>query len=198
MWIEIQGLELKILEHLQVYQRIPKIDVFPCAKWVPPLLHQIKINVDAAWSSSKAAIAAVARDQHGLVLKAWAIQLDASDSLVAETTAIRWALELASLEKFRDIIIESDAKPCIDALLGDPQESLWKISSVCFDIHRLALKFVSCSFVWAKREANEVAHELAKLATPFPRPFICFQETLPPSVMEAWQRDVLSFSSVSV
>ncbi len=107
-------------------------------------------------------------------------------------------LELASLEKFRDIIIESDAKSCVDALLGDPQESLWKISFVCFDIHRLALKFVSCSFVWAKREANEVAHELAKLATPFPSPFICFQETLPPSVMEAWQRDVLSFSSVSV
>jgi hypothetical protein len=95
-----KGQELKILEHLQVYQWIPKIDVFPCAKWVPPLLHHIKINVDAAWSSSKATIAAIARDQHGLVLKACSIQLDASDPMVAEATAIRWALELASLEKF--------------------------------------------------------------------------------------------------
>jgi hypothetical protein len=94
-----KGQELKILEHLQVYQWIPKIDVFPCAKWVPPLLHHIKINVDAAWSSSKATIAAIARDQHGLVLKACSIQLDASDPMVAEATTIRWALELASLEK---------------------------------------------------------------------------------------------------
>jgi hypothetical protein len=83
------------------------------------------------------------------------------------------------------IIIESDAKVCIDALLGNPLEISWKISNLCFDIKTLALKFVICDFVWVKRGANEVAHELAKFVTPLPSPFTCFQETLPPSVMEA-------------
>jgi hypothetical protein len=66
-----------------------------------------------------------------------------------------------------------------------------EISNLCFDFKTLALKFVVCDFVWVKRS---VAHELAKLATPLPSSFICFQETLPPFVIEAWQRDVLSCS----
>jgi hypothetical protein len=101
-------------------------------------------------------------------------------------SGVWWALELAILEGFQDIIIESEAKACIDALLSNPQETSWKISNLCFDIKTLALKFVACDFVWAKRGANEVAYELAKFATPIPSPFICFQETFPPSVMEAW------------
>ena len=190
-----KGMELRILEHLQVFQQIPKPNVLYCVKWVPPPLHLIKINVDAAWNPSKASIAVVARDHRGFVLKAWSKQLDAADLMIVEATAIWWALELAILEGFQDIIIESDAKACIDALLGNPQETLWKINNMCFDIKILALKFIACDFVWAKRGANEVAHELAKFVTAIPSPFICFQETLPPFVIKAWQGDVLSCSA---
>ena len=134
----------------------------------------------------------VARDHRGFVLKAWSKHLDASDPMIAEATTIWWGLELAIQKGFQDIIIESDAKACIDALLGNPQETSWKTSNLFFDFKTLALKFVVCDFVWVKRSAIEVAHELSKLATPLPNPFICFQETLPPFVREAWQRDVLS------
>uniref|UniRef100_A0A2N9GX56 Reverse transcriptase zinc-binding domain-containing protein n=1 Tax=Fagus sylvatica TaxID=28930 RepID=A0A2N9GX56_FAGSY len=47
------------------------------------------------------------------------------------------ALQLADSEKFRRIIVEEDVKVCFDALNGDPCNTNW-------------------------REANEVAHSLAK------------------------------------
>ena len=39
-----------------------------------------------------------------------------------------------------------------------------------------------------------VAHELAKLVLNQGLPFCCNESTLPTSVMEAWQRDVISLS----
>jgi ribonuclease HI len=101
-----------------------------------PPLHLIKINVDAAWNPSKASIAVVARDHRGFVLKAWSKHLDASDPMIAEATTIWWGLELAIQKGFQDIIIESDAKACIDALLGNPQETSWK-SVTCVLILKL-------------------------------------------------------------
>uniref|UniRef100_A0A2N9F0C7 RNase H type-1 domain-containing protein n=1 Tax=Fagus sylvatica TaxID=28930 RepID=A0A2N9F0C7_FAGSY len=77
------------------FSRFLNLNVLYCVKWVPPPLHLIKINVDAAWNPSKASIAVVARDHRGFVLKAWSKHLDASDPMIAEATAIWWGLELA-------------------------------------------------------------------------------------------------------
>ena len=42
--------------------------------------------------------------------------MDMDDPIIAETFAIKWALELAKEESFTNIIVESDSKICIDSL----------------------------------------------------------------------------------
>ena len=37
---------------------------------------------------------------------------------IAEASAILWAIQLAYLERGKKFIVESDAKNCVDALLG--------------------------------------------------------------------------------
>ena len=69
-----------------------------------------------------------------------------------------------------------------------------EISNLYPGINCLALCFVSCRFAWFKREANSTAHELAKFAAPLHAAFICNSVSLPPSVLEAWQRNMLAFS----
>uniref|UniRef100_A0A2N9HWC0 RNase H type-1 domain-containing protein n=1 Tax=Fagus sylvatica TaxID=28930 RepID=A0A2N9HWC0_FAGSY len=70
----------------------------------------IKLNVDAAIVSNRAAIAVVARNSKGIILNAWVKELMNLDSLVAEASAILWAMELATVEGFGKVTIESDAK----------------------------------------------------------------------------------------
>ena len=123
----------------------------------------------------------VACDSFRSVIKAWANQLVAKDPATAEASAIKWALTLAKQEPFHKVIVERDAKVCIDALLGDLDEANWNISTLCTDIHHLALDFVNCVFVWTKRETNMVAHELAKFVFNLGVPFNCNRSSLPTS-----------------
>uniref|UniRef100_A0A2N9ESE7 RNase H type-1 domain-containing protein n=1 Tax=Fagus sylvatica TaxID=28930 RepID=A0A2N9ESE7_FAGSY len=89
-----------------------------------------KLNIDAALSSDKATIAVIARDHNGTIIKAWAKHNDILDPTVAEANAIRWVQELTSSFGFEKVIVESDAKNCIDDLYGHPDSSNWRISAV--------------------------------------------------------------------
>ena len=59
----------------------------------------------------------IARDAHGFVLKAWSKILPKKSPLSAETEAILWALQLAKSEAWSEIILESDSKNSIDAIM---------------------------------------------------------------------------------
>ena len=190
-----KGLDIRIIEHLQAANQIASPEPHRDAVCTALAVNQIKLNVDAAWCSVKSSMAVVARDHKGIVLKAWSKMVVADEPLVAETHAIKWAIELASLEDYQNFMVESDAKVCIEAILGAPQNTSWKINTLCFDINCLAHNFSSCKFAWIMREANMVAHELAKIV-PSPHLFICCLETLPPSVLDAWQRNVLGCSLI--
>ena len=87
----------------------------------PP--NAIKINVDAAISDQRSTLSVVVRNEKGELLKAWAKHTDGGDTLEANTHAVLWALELALLEGFQDIIIEGDAKLCLYAI-GDKIDTL--------------------------------------------------------------------------
>jgi hypothetical protein len=65
-------------------------------------------------------MAVVACDHKGIVLKAWSKMVGADDPSVAETHAVKWALDLVSLEVYQNFIVESDAKVCIEAILDTP------------------------------------------------------------------------------
>ena len=130
--------------------------------WSPPPLGFVKLNVVAAIAQNSSALAVVARNEQGAVLKAWSKFMPNRTPIAAEAKAILWALHLARGENWRMIIVESDAKICINSILdhiGCPQ---WAISSLVSDIWLLEKSFVSCLFFWVKRSGNAATHEAAK------------------------------------
>ena len=60
---------------------------------------------------------------------------------------------------------------------------------ICDDVRSLAIDFNFCSFCWVKREANMIAHTLAKLGLQLELPAVFFLKNLLPLVEEAWFRD---------
>uniref|UniRef100_A0A2N9IQW9 RNase H type-1 domain-containing protein n=1 Tax=Fagus sylvatica TaxID=28930 RepID=A0A2N9IQW9_FAGSY len=71
---------------------------------------------------------------------------------IAEASAITWAIEMAKSENFQDIVVESDAKVCIDAINGESARVPWKLLSLCINSKFLVLEFTSCSFCWVRRD----------------------------------------------
>nr|POF24536.1 hypothetical protein CFP56_76346 [Quercus suber] len=73
--------------------------------------------MDAAIDQNTSALAVVARNEQGAVLMAWSKTIPKRSPIAAEAEAILWALHLAKGENWRKIIVESDSKICIDAIL---------------------------------------------------------------------------------
>uniref|UniRef100_A0A2N9HMH7 Reverse transcriptase zinc-binding domain-containing protein n=1 Tax=Fagus sylvatica TaxID=28930 RepID=A0A2N9HMH7_FAGSY len=133
----------------------------PVGFWSNPPEDFIKLNVDAALSPTKATIAVIARNSMGSIIKAWAKEVPLLDPMVVEAMAIVWALELALSEKFAKVIVESDAKMCIDDLYYPTDADCWKIRNFSVCSIDLIFGFVSCNVQWVCREGNQVAHALA-------------------------------------
>jgi hypothetical protein len=54
----------------------------------------------------------------------------------------------------------------------------------------LSSSFLSCSFNWVRREANGIAHALAKfIPSPKATIFVCNISSLPSCVRDAWRLD---------
>ena len=140
-------------------------------------------------------IAVIARNESGLIVKAWVKQVNTINPLVAEATAILWAVQIAKMEKWDAVCFESDSKlvvECLQFLI-----SFWSIAGICENVKYLAADFRYCSFCWVKREINMVAHTLAKLGPKFNLSAVFFPKNLPPLVEEAWFRDFICISSVA-
>jgi hypothetical protein len=193
--VSIKILELKIIEHWRAITGLAGASATEKSFWCPPSLGSIKLNVDAAILPTSARIAVIARDEGGLLIKAWAKSVVTSDPLIAEATAIHWAVLLAKSESWSNIMIESDSKVCIDALVADPKYADWSISVICDNVKHLAREFSFCSFCWVSREINMVAHTLAKLVPSRLAPVLYFPNNLPSLLEEAWFRD---FSCIAV
>ena len=188
-------IEAKFKECANVFSKPQaSLSAQPVIRWSPPPLGVIKINVDAAIAQNNSAIAVVARNENGYVLKAWSKLLPKRSPIVAETEAILWALHLARGENWREIIVESDSKLSIDSILdhlGSPQ---WAISSLVSDIWLWAKSFVSCLFFWVKRSGNTAAHEAAKYTLMSCSSFSSCSDNLPASVATACKEDALALS----
>jgi hypothetical protein len=91
--------------------------------------------------------------------------------------------------------VEGDAKICIEAITDEACFIPWKILSLVNNIKCLALDFDSCSFCWVHRDANDVAHSLAKFTSSRPSCFSCNSSNLPLSVQEVWLRDLVTLSA---
>uniref|UniRef100_A0A2N9I5P8 Reverse transcriptase domain-containing protein n=1 Tax=Fagus sylvatica TaxID=28930 RepID=A0A2N9I5P8_FAGSY len=190
----VKGLELRISDHSSSITLSNNHPIAPCAKWLPPSGQVVKLNTDAAVRTSFSTIAVVARDANGFIHSAWSKHIEVIDPEVAEPSAILWAIQLAKLEDFQNFIVESDSKVPVGCMNGIQAEANWKIAAIVSDVNFLSLDFVSCCFSWVKREANMVAHALAKFAVSFNSDFSCNATSLPSPIRETWQRDMLFVS----
>ena len=186
----VKALEVRIFEHLNSLKKSDNPNGANNSQWEAPIDSAIKINVDAALNSEAACIAAVARNHSGNIIRVWAKKINFLDPAIAEAAAINWALNLAIEEGFERVIVESDAKNCIDELSCSPEASSWRFNSLSSHSLELVSHFQSCYFHWVRRNANQTAHALAKVAFTLCLPFSCNQDRLPPSVKEAWLRDL--------
>lgn len=98
--------------------------------WKPPPPGRIKINVDAAIAESHSALAAIARDCRGTVIKILPNTFRKSSPILAETHAVPRGVQLAWEKGWSNIIIENDAKNCLDPLVSADISPDWSISNV--------------------------------------------------------------------
>ena len=116
-------------------------------------------------------VAAVARDDRGEILKAWAKKQEYCDAIEAEAAAFTGALKLASLGGYQKIMIESDSKLCIDELMVTVRIVARTLEPYLKMYYILGV-FLSFSFSCVKRELNYVAHALGKPVSPL-NPSLC-------------------------
>ena len=188
--ITIKGTEFRFAECIEA--REPMVDKDPKSVklWTRPPFGMVKLNVDAAIFSDKCWLAVVARDDRGNIVKYWSKTIPPNEPVVAEANVILWAIQIAKEEDFKDIIVERDAKIYFDVLKGNVRESLWSILSLCRDIKFIGQSFSSCMFNWVFREANSIAHSLAKFAAHDSIGSLCDCNFIPPRVKDTWCRDV--------
>lgn len=175
----IKNLEHRIMEHKHLLSPVESPSTTACLKWIAPPPDTIKLNVDASISFNSASIAVVARNPQGHIIKCWSKWTPVLDPCIAKAVAISWG----------------DAKICIDAILGNPDKIPWKIRALIDNVSQLISSFNHCCFCWVKRVAKVVAHNLAQFASFLPISFSCTNSNIPPSVYEAWLRDLSSLSS---
>ena len=76
------------------------------------------MNVDAAFKENHATMAILARDEMGRVQGMWFEKAHVTLALEAEARAIFKACAVAKDKNYYKIIIESDCKMLVDAILG--------------------------------------------------------------------------------
>ena len=146
--------------------------------WVPPPPGWIKVNVDAAWTSAKAALAVVARDSHGSLCSIWARTSSHRSPLLAEAEALLWAVSIAKREKWSHVLFEGDSKIYINALCSVSDSTNWVIQPSISSILSLVQCFVSFSFTWVNRTCNSTVHVVARCSFLSSFSFFYFKDIL--------------------
>ena len=128
--------------------------------WKNPSVGTIKLNTDVAVRTSFSTVAMVARDAHGSLCSAWTHTVNEDDPIAAEASAISWALQIAKMENFTSIIVESDSKLCIDAITLHLEDPYWVIAAFVSDIISLSSDFSSIrNFREIKGEQKALRHD---------------------------------------
>jgi ribonuclease HI len=152
-------------------------------KWSKPEPRQVKLNVDAAFhiETRTGSVAAVLRDYKGNLLGAKCVFIShVASAVAAEALAMREGLNFAVSVGCNDVIAESDSVEVIDSCSG--KEIWWNESVAVFaDIVDISSSLDKVIFKHCARNANKVAHELAKFS--FDNEQTCNWANDPPSFL---------------
>jgi ribonuclease HI len=160
-------------------------------KWSKPDPRWLKLNVDASFHVDKfaGAAGAIIRDFEGSFVAAKCVPLPHVESAaMAETLAMRLGLELGRDIGCNRLIAESDSTDTIEACNG---ESRWwnQSSAIYAECVDLIPSIGSVSFKFCPREANQVAHNIARFC--FSNNISCNWVDEPPSfILDSLTNDV--------
>ena len=146
----------------------------------------LKLNVDVALKDRLATLAVIVRRESGHVMNGWTKRYDTTDPSTAEVVAILWAMEVAKDNNYLKILVEGDAKICIEAITEESTTIPWRILSLVNIIKVLALEFLTCSFCWVGEMLMAWLISLPSLHLLYPLAFFCNSSNLPFSMHEAW------------
>uniref|UniRef100_A0A453BDG5 RNase H type-1 domain-containing protein n=1 Tax=Aegilops tauschii subsp. strangulata TaxID=200361 RepID=A0A453BDG5_AEGTS len=134
--------------------------------WLRPPMGFVKLNVDASFDHDllRGTAGAVLRDDKGRFIVGGSWRLDwCADVLTAEALALRFGLTLAQKAGCNRLIVNSDNTEVIDMMKNGGQ-SAGAATAVFDDCYFMACEFTITRFEHCNREANKVAHEIARLA----------------------------------
>jgi ribonuclease HI len=134
------------------------------ASWNCPPEGEVKVNVDAAYSfdEGRGSAGAIIRDYKGNFIAASTKNLPfVADPMMAEAYAVQEGLLLAQKFGCNRLIIQSDNMEVVDTM-KEGGFSATSAAAIFYDCNIMAAGFVKVSFEHCPREANSVAHELAK------------------------------------
>ncbi|XP_028095770.1 uncharacterized protein LOC114293006 [Camellia sinensis] len=131
-------------------------------KWDPPQPGFFKVNCDVAilLGSSRAAAAAVLRDEHGRLVDGLTKKLCISSPFQGEAQACRLACLLAHQHNLLDVLVEGDNKAVIHLCVTETVPP-WECVAILRDIKLLAPQG-RFSFQWRPKASNKVAHWVAR------------------------------------
>ncbi|KAL3846296.1 hypothetical protein ACJIZ3_003699 [Penstemon smallii] len=134
------------------------------SRWSAPPLNVIKLNFDGALADGRSGLGVVARNHEGECLDWRSLRINRKLPVeVAEASAAIKALELAIMKGWKHVILEGDCKVVIDRV-REQNAFLGSFGVLVEDLKRLASSFDSIQVCHVRRQGNEVANYLAKLA----------------------------------
>ena len=134
--------------------------------WTPPPEGVLKLNTDAAFceQSKMAKLGVVCRDSTGVVhFNAHGSRKEIQTPLQAELLALLFGLEIAIDKGYKNILLETDSLIAVTEI-EKGFLSLCEWGNIIFDICYFIEKCDRCRVGHVKREANSLAHNLAKIS----------------------------------
>ena len=150
--------------------------------WKPPAGQLFKLNFDAAIFENRSGVGAVIRNAAGKVMAALSARGEAeADSEEAEVRACRKALEFAIDAGFSKLMVEGDNSLVMSTISSNKPN--WSHLGVIYDdIGFLAAGLSYVSFSCIQRNANSVAHLLARYANGLVEEVVWLEESPPPAL----------------
>ena len=155
--------------------------------WKPLVGQLFKLNFDAAIFENGSGVGAIIRNAAGEVMVALSARGEAvADNEEAEVRACRKALEFAIDAGFSELIVERD-NSVVMSTISSNKPNCSRLGVIYDDIGCLVAGLSYVSFTCIQRNANSVAHSLARYANGLVEEVVWLEDSPPPA------RDALYF-----